>query len=137
MRQPIAIALAASLFAAPLPAQDMAPGDAPEETAPEEDGRSLMKRGADLFFRGLKDELDPALRELQDMAREIEPALRSFSEEMGPALRDLMDDVQDWSKYHPPEMLPNGDIILRRKDPLEEPLPGDEHMTDEGEGIDL
>jgi hypothetical protein len=34
---------------------------------------------------------------------------------MGPVFKSLMDEVQDWSAYHPPEMLPNGDIILRRK----------------------
>ncbi|MCR8550683.1 hypothetical protein M4578_22900 [Salipiger sp. P9] len=95
---------------------------------PEDESRSLMERGAELFLRGLLDELDPALRELEDLAQEMEPALRSFGEEMGPALRDLMGQVKDWSNYHPPEMLPNGDIIIRRKQteeaPLPRPLPG-------------
>ncbi|GGG73118.1 hypothetical protein GCM10011415_21700 [Salipiger pallidus] len=75
-----------------------------------------MKRGAELFFRGLMDELDPAMRELEDLAQDMEPALRSFREEMGPALRDMMGEVQDWSAYEAPEMLPNGDIIMRRRD---------------------
>jgi hypothetical protein len=38
---------------------------------------------------------------------------------MGPALRDLMDQVGDLSAYHAPEVLPNGDIIIRRKTPQE------------------
>lgn len=91
----------------------------------EEDGLSLMERGARLFFDGLLQEVDPALKELQDMAKEFEPSLRSFAENIGPSLRGLMEDVGDWSQYHPPEMLENGDIILRKKTPeeMEEDVP--------------
>jgi hypothetical protein len=49
----------------------------------------------------------------------MEPALRDFAERMGPALADILDKMGDLSAYHPPEMLPNGDIILRRKTPQE------------------
>lgn len=79
-----------------------------------------------LFFRGLMDEMGPALDELEGMTREIEPALRDFAAEMGPALRDLMGQVEDWSAYHPPEILPNGDIIIRRKTPEEQDAPAPE-----------
>ena len=34
---------------------------------------------------------------------------------MGPALQDLLAKMDDIRNYEPPEMLPNGDIILRRK----------------------
>ena len=81
----------------------------------EKGGTSLMEEGAKLFFRGLMDEMEPALRELEGLADEIEPAIRSFAEEMGPALRDLMEQVEDWSAYEPPVVLPNGDILLKRK----------------------
>ncbi len=75
-----------------------------------------------------------ALRELEGFAREIEPNLRSFVREMGPALRDLMAEVEDWSAYHPPEILPNGDIIMRRREPLDpDPVP----EIEEGEEIEL
>ena len=60
----------------------------------EEEGRSLMEEGARLFWEGIR-------------------------REMGPALRDLMDQVGDLSAYHSPEVLPNGDIIIRRKTPQE------------------
>ena len=43
------------------------------------------------------------------------PALQSFMEEMGPALTDLSAQVQDWSAYEEPEMLLNGDIVIRKK----------------------
>ena len=111
MKQFAAICLSASLLAMPAASQDTA------EEAPDEGG--LMKRGAEMFFEGLRDELDPALRELGDLADDAGPALRSFVQEMGPALQDLMDKVKDWSVYHPPEMLENGDILLRRREPLE------------------
>lgn len=85
----------------------------------KDEGLSLMEEGARLFFKGLMDEMEPALKELEGMAKDIEPSLRTFVQEMGPALRDMFDQVEDWSTYHPPEMLPNGDIIIRRKTPQE------------------
>lgn len=85
----------------------------------EEDGLSLMEEGAQLFWDGLRREMGPALESLRDRADEMEPALRDFAERMGPALADLLEKIDDLSAYHPPEMLPNGDIILRRKTPQE------------------
>ena len=83
--------------------------------AQEDDSTSLIEEGAKLFFRGLLEEMEPAIRELEGLAGEIEPAIRSFAEEMGPALRDLLEQVEDWSTYEPPVVLPNGDILLKRK----------------------
>jgi hypothetical protein len=79
--------------------------------AEEENGLSLMERGAQMFMEGILREMEPALEGLD----EIGPALRNFAEEMGPALGDVLSKIEDWSRYHPPEILPNGDIILRRK----------------------
>ena len=79
--------------------------------------------------------IDQALRQLLDgLIQEMEPTLDDMSEflaEMGPALAELMDEVKDWSAYEAPEMLDNGDIIIRRKpdtgeppaSPEREPLP--------------
>ncbi len=108
--------LVLSLQAAPVAAQ-------------EDEGFSLMEEGAKLFFKGLMDEMEPAMRELEDLAQEMEPALREFADEMGPALRDLMAEVEDWSAYHAPEILPNGDIILRKKTP--------EEIAEEGGEVEL
>ena len=118
MRRHLILATCASLaLTAPAMAQDEEP----------ERGFSLMERGAELFFRGLLNEMDPLLQDLEEFAEGIEPALRDFVAEMGPALRDILAEVEDWSVYEPPEMLENGDIILRRKTPLppEEPMPED------------
>lgn len=101
--------------------------------AEEDSGTSLMEEGAKLFFKGLMSEMEPALRELEGLAEEMEPALKNFAQEMGPALRGLMDKVEDWSNYHPPEILPNGDIIMRRKVPLDP----DSAPVTEPEEIDL
>ena len=93
----------------------------------ESDGFSLMEEGAKLFLRGMMDEAEPALKELQRLMQDMQPAMRQFVQEMGPALNDLLGKVDDLSNYHPPEMLPNGDIILRRKVPVQEqPDPGGE-----------
>lgn len=103
-----------ALSALPLSAQD----------AEEKQGRSLMEEGARLFLEGIQREMGPALDDLRGMSEEMEPALRQFVEEMGPAFGELMGKVGDLSAYHAPEVLPNGDIIIRRKTPQEiEPIP--------------
>ena len=44
----------------------------------------------------------------------------------------VLDEVEDWTMYEAPEMLPNGDIIMRRKpDPEAEQEPGTEPKTRE------
>ncbi len=74
-----------------------------------------MERGAQMFLEGIMREMEPAIDGFSDMAEDIGPALRQFAEEMGPKLADLMNEIEDWSAYQPPEVLPNGDIIIRRK----------------------
>ena len=105
--KPSTILLCAAL-AAPVAAQAQSESEGGQ-------GRSLMEEGARLFLKGLQQQMEPALEEFEGFAREIGPQMQSFFLEMGPAFKSLMDEVQDWSAYHPPEMLPNGDIILRRK----------------------
>lgn len=84
--------------------------------AQDEDAPSLMERGAQQFLEGLLLEMEPAIE-----------GMRGFIDEMGPALIDLMDEIKDWSTYEPPEVLENGDIIIRRKPKIEtqpaEPVP--------------
>lgn len=60
-------------------------------------------------------------------------------EELGPTLEKFADSIEDMSSYHPPEVLENGDIIIRRKTPLE-PKPKAEPKAEEPpkqEPIDL
>ena len=56
-------------------------------------GRDLMSEALRLFMRGLMQEVEPALDDLSGLLENL--------------------DV-----YHPPEVLPNGDIIIRRKIPI-------------------
>lgn len=96
----------------------------PSLAADDETGKSLMERGAELFLKGLQQEMEPKLEDLRGMAEKFGPSMRSFIEQMGPAFVDMVDEVKDWSRYEAPEMLPNGDIIIRRKpDPAPDEAP--------------
>ena len=87
----LALIAVMSLAAAPASAQE---GDV-------EDGFDMLSEGVQLLLRGLMDEMEPALKELQGA-------------------------LQGLDAYHAPEVLPNGDIIIRRKTPQElERLPED------------
>ncbi|MEL6452693.1 MAG: hypothetical protein AAFQ19_15670 [Pseudomonadota bacterium] len=99
-----------------------------QEDGPSE-GLSLMERGAQMLMEGLLEQMEPALDDLQGLAQEFGPALQDFASQMGPALRDLLDEVEDWSAYHPPEVLENGDIIIRRK-PEVAPAPAPRDQID-------
>lgn len=86
----------------------------PQSEAPGsmQEGMDLLGQGIDMLLRGLVDEIGPELER-------ITPELREFAEGMGPMLGDLAEKMGDLNAYHPPERLPNGDIILRRKSPSE------------------
>ena len=65
----------------------------------QEDAPGLIERGMRMMVEGLMAEMGPAMDQLRE-------------------LTDRLD------AYHPPEVLPNGDIIIRRKEPLDvEPAP--------------
>ena len=84
----------------------------------EDSGLSLMERGALMFMEGIMKEVEPAIEEFSGLAEQMGPALRSFAEQMGPKLGEVLEQVEDWTAYAPPEILPNGDIIIRRKPDL-------------------
>lgn len=70
-----------------------APSDGTEEGGGLSGGLDLLSRGSRMILRGLMDDLQPLLK----------------------GLDSAIDDVD---AYHLPEVLPNGDIIIRRKIPL-------------------
>ncbi|WP_096786567.1 AAA+ family ATPase [Rhodobacter sp. CZR27] len=100
--------LALCLLLAPAQAQET---PAPDPEADVEEGFSLLNEGAKLLFRGLMDEMEPAIRDMGEAMGELQPALR-----------DLLAKVDDLRNYEAPERLPNGDILIRRK-PDAPPLP--------------
>ncbi len=94
------LALIPVLFcAAPLWAE-AAPEISPDTAPPEaEDGWSLLREGSRLLLEQLFDE-------------------------MAPALEDLEGFVGDLNAYEAPVILPNGDILIRRKpEPPQEATP--------------
>lgn len=92
------------LFLSPVAAQDAAP----LPPGQVQEGFSLMEEGARLLLKGLMSSMEPAM---DDMGRALI--------QMEPALRDLMAMMGDIDNYHAPEMLENGDIIIRRKTAVE------------------
>ncbi|WP_422052634.1 hypothetical protein [Shimia sp.] len=99
-------------------------------TAEETDnGRSLIEQGMELFLKGLQDEIAPTLDGFSALVEEIGPGLQGFLEEMGPKLGAVFSKVEDWSSYHAPEMLPNGDIIMRKKTPEEMGQPPEDEAS--------
>ncbi len=116
-----AVALAFALTVAPLAAPA-------QQTGTAEDGFNLIEEGAKLLLRGLQSEMQPLM---EDLAIEMEPKLREFSQQLLPMLEEFSSLIGDLDQYHPPEKLPNGDIILRRKSPDEVPAP------EEGGDIDI
>lgn len=90
----IALTLALiAVISGPVAAQD---ADNPNDDLNE--GIDLLGRGAELLLQGLLAELGPAWSELQSV-------------------------LNDLNAYYPPEILPNGDILIRRKPA--DPSPGD------------
>lgn len=52
------------------------------------------------------------------MSEALRLFMRGLLEEMEPAINDLSALLDSLDAYHAPEVLPNGDIIIRRKTPL-------------------
>jgi hypothetical protein len=103
-------ALVATVLAVPVAAQD------------SDDGSSSMRRGLEMFLDGLQEQISPHIADARAFLGTVGPAMQSFLSEMGRDFALLIDEVEDWSVYDPPERLPNGDIIIRRKpDPVPDP----------------
>ena len=102
LMRPLAATLALALAAAPAAAQEAGPGE----------GFDLMERGLGLLMEGLGDEMAPMLRQLRELAGELDA-------------------------YEAPERLPNGDIIIRRKAPLDGPPPPEAPGGGTGDEVEL
>ncbi|WOI55346.1 AAA+ family ATPase [Palleronia sp. LCG004] len=98
-----------ALSPVPAAAQD---GDARQDL---EDGVEMMSEGARRLLKGLMGEVDPAMRDLAERFRDWD------FDGIG---------IDDLGRYQPPEVLPNGDIIIRRK-------PDAPELPEDGEEIDI
>lgn len=110
--KPSAAVLVLSLaLAGPLWAEDPAPKPEPK---PEDDGFSLVEEGAKLMLRGLMSEMEPTLKDMDKALNDLAPMMQ----ELAPRMRELITLLGDMQNYQAPEVLPNGDILIRRKVPL-------------------
>lgn len=100
------------------PAHAQSLPEAGKREAETEKGFSLMEEGAKLLLRGLMREMEPSIAELEGAFREIAPEIEAQLDALGPQLRELVRMMQDVKNYEMPVMLENGDILIRRKEPL-------------------
>lgn len=76
------------------------------------EGLNLLEEGTKLLLRGLMSEMGPAMEQMSD---------------------DLREALGNLSAYHAPEFLPNGDILIRRKTPLQAEPDPDVEIGEDGE----
>ena len=88
-------------------------------TQADEPSLGLIKQNEQFFLKSLLKQLPDALNDLEALTRPLELSLRSFTQEIAPYWGDLLQKVEDWSIYRAPKVLPNGDIILRKKPPTQ------------------
>lgn len=115
----IALPLIACLIALPASAQEPAP-----QPAPEEEGTPLLpflERFGQDMMRQFQEEIAP---DLERMMEELGPEMERLMAEMLPRLQELGETLGGLTEYELPEVLPNGDIIIRRKQDAP-PLPED------------
>jgi len=92
----------------------VAPVATAQEAQPEaqdklREGAELLNEGLQMLLNGMKDDVVPLLEELRD----------ELGNEVGPLVEGLRGKLDELNAYYPPEILPNGDIIIRRKVPLQ------------------
>lgn len=68
--------------------------------------------------------MEELFKRFEELSKEAQTLMESWAEELAPkieelapALEELAETLGDLSQYHPPEVLENGDIIIRRKTP--------------------
>ncbi|WP_298292871.1 hypothetical protein [uncultured Litoreibacter sp.] len=76
------------------------------------------------------DQDAPVIEGLDELAEGMRKLLEGFTDDMAPLMEDLADQLKGLNAYHPPEVLPNGDIIIRRKQPADIPDEGADDAID-------
>ena len=109
MKKIIALVFVISAAVSPLAAQKT-------EEPPVSEGFSLIEEGTKLIIRRLMSEMEPALDEMRE-------AMAQWGSEAGTKMAKLLSQIDNMKNYEVPVILPNGDIIIRRRDdaPIYEP----------------
>ncbi|MGR3292247.1 MAG: AAA+ family ATPase [Paracoccaceae bacterium] len=85
-------------------------------------GLALFIGVAPLQAQDTEGEIERGFSLLQEGTRML---LEGLLRELGPALLELEGRLIDLQAYHAPEILPNGDIIIRRRVPRQVPENGE------------
>lgn len=108
MKSMYAALAVSAVLAGPLQAQIEVPGtETPSQPAPD---APQAEESTPLF--------DMVERLLRRFITDMEPQLRAFEHsfsELEPEIQRLLGELRDMTQYHPPEVLPNGDIVIRRR----------------------
>lgn len=104
------LALCAAL--ATLPAHAPAQTRAQDEGGELSEGLGLLEEGTRMLLRGLLEEMSPAMEQMSD---------------------DLRRALGNLSAYEAPEILPNGDIIIRRKENMPPDTDAEPQVGENGE----
>ena len=79
------------------------------------------------LFEDWPEELfDPEKFDKRRLSEEARRAVEEFLALVGPLMDQLSIAIEDLPRYEAPVILPNGDILIRRKRPLDPPPPGEE-----------
>ncbi len=80
----------------------------------------------------------PLIEGLDELAEGMRKLLEGFTDDMAPMVEDMAEQLKGLNAYHPPEVLPNGDIIIRRKTPKDAPKDAPEKpKADDQDAIDI
>lgn len=127
-RAAIGLAILAALAApavAQVPPAQVPPVQVPPDCPPFAPGCERLPR----LFQDLERDLGPLFRDLE---RDVAPLLEGLGRRMEPYLRDLAEMLGDLNRWEAPEILPNGDILIRRRPapPPDQPPESDAPVTE-------
>lgn len=100
--------VAAQVAPAPLPPEQYPPAQIPPDCPPFAPGCERLPR----LFQDLERDLGPLFRDLE---RDVAPLLEGLGRRVEPYLRDLAEMLGDLNRWEAPVVLPNGDILIRRR----------------------
>lgn len=109
-----ALPFALGLAVLPLTAPAQEPPASPDAGQMDE-GLSLLEQGAQLFLRGLIEQVQPQMQEMQKGLDDFGTRMGSALDQAQPWITALSGLVDDFAYYDAPQRLANGDILIRRK----------------------
>ncbi len=100
----------------------------PDTVPSDETGAPTVLERLDRFLRDFLADVEPQLRDFEQGLSALEPELQRF-----------LSELRGMTQYHPPEILPNGDILIRRRhpDPADEDAPDTSETDPEDEPLEL